>query len=181
MRPITDNKYIDNVRNFLMAAGLNQVFDDCWIYLSENGEYSELLIKTVNGFKLMNRENSVNFTNEEEVLTHFNNENLFKNAYSKKAKSTAGSVEGFLTSVDEPFAVKHESGLPAFKKAEGHTQIFAAGYYILNRVEAGSGWMRSFCPKIETLINNDYAGPFNSELEQLSVLNAKKKQDQTTN
>ena len=115
MRPITDNKYIDNVRNFLMAAGLNQVFDDCWIYLSENGEYSELLIKTVNGFKLMNRENSVNFTNEEEVLKHFNNENLFKNAYSKKAKSTAGSVEGFLTSVDEPFAVKHESGLPAFK------------------------------------------------------------------
>ena len=53
MRPITDNKYIDNVRNFLMAAGLNQVFDDCWIYLSENGEYSELLIKTVNGFKLI--------------------------------------------------------------------------------------------------------------------------------
>ena len=152
-----------------MAAGLNQVFDDCWIYLSENGEYSELLIKTVNGFKLMNRENSVNFTYEEEVLKHFNIENLFKNAYSKKAKSTAGSV------------VKHESGLPAFKKAEGHTQIFAAGYYILNRVEAGSGWMRSFCPKIETLINNDYAGPFNSELEQLSVLNAKKKQDQTTN
>jgi len=109
MHPITDNKYIDNVRNFLMAAGLNQVFDDCWIYLSENGEYSELLIKTVNGFKLMNRENSVNFTYEEEVLKHFNIENLFKNAYSKKAKSTAGSVDGFLTSVDEPFAVKHES------------------------------------------------------------------------
>ena len=83
MRPITNNKYIDNidnVRNSLMAAGLNQVFDDCWIYLSDNGEYSELLIKTVNGFKLINRDDSLNFTNENEVLKHFNNESLFKNA-----------------------------------------------------------------------------------------------------
>lgn len=180
MHNTTDNKYIDNVRNFLMASGLNQVFDDCWIYLSENGEYSELLLKTVNGYKLIGREESFNFNNEDEVLKHFGNDTLFKNAYSKKAKSTAGTIDGYLTSVDEPFEVKHDSGLPAFKKAEGHSQVFAAGYYILNRVEAGSGWMRSFCPKIETLINNEYAGPFTSELEQLSILNAKKKQDKSS-
>ena len=93
-------------------------------------------------------------------------------------KQPAGTIDGYQL-VDESFEVKHDSGLPAFKK-EGRP-VFAAGYYILNRVEAGSGWMRSFCPKIETLVNNEYAGPFTSELEQLSILNAKKKQDKSSN
>jgi hypothetical protein len=75
----------------------------------------------------------------------------------------AYEVEGFPTNCapfNSVWDVKKK--LPLFTKAEKSKSLHAAGYYI---VKFEHGWVHSFCPKLATLTNNEWQGPFKTKLE----------------
>ena len=52
--------------------------------------------------------------------------------------------------------------LPLFTKTAKSKSLHAAGYYI---IKFEHGWVNSFCPKLTTLSNNEWQGPFKTKLE----------------
>lgn len=67
------------------------------------------------------------------------------------------------------YDVKHK--LPIFSKSDKSKTLYCAGYYV---IKFNKGWVKSFCPKLVTLENNQYQGPFTSELEMKQILSGRK-------
>ena len=57
--------------------------------------------------------------------------------------------------------VKHK--IPLYAKSPNSNNMYAAGYYI---VHFPKGWVKRFCPKLTTLSNNEFQGPFKTVVEQ---------------
>jgi hypothetical protein len=59
--------------------------------------------------------------------------------------------------------------LPIYAKSSKSKSLYCAGYYI---IKFRKGWVKSFCPKLITLERYQYQGPFKTETEMRSSLNA---------
>lgn len=57
--------------------------------------------------------------------------------------------------------VKHK--IPLYSKSENSSNMYAAGYYL---VHFPKGWVKGFCPKMITISNNEFKGPFKTVMEQ---------------
>ena len=69
------------------------------------------------------------------------------------------------------FDVKRK--LPLFNKSKKSKSLYCAGYYI---IQFEKGWVRSYCPKLLTLDNYPFKGPFRTSLEMKTELsNANKR------
>lgn len=63
--------------------------------------------------------------------------------------------------------------LPLFNKSKKSKSLYCAGYYI---IQFEKGWVRSYCPKLLTLENYPFKGPFRTSLEMKTELsNANKR------
>jgi hypothetical protein len=62
---------------------------------------------------------------------------------------------------------------PSYAKTENSTNRFAAGYY---GILFANGWVASYCPKVSTIKDNEWIGPFHTRLEMLSAISFKKKE-----
>jgi len=62
------------------------------------------------------------------------------------------------------FDVKHQ--LPLYSKSPNSDNMYAAGYYC---VKFPKGWVKGFCPKLSTIAENEYQGPFKTVVEQRKV------------
>lgn len=70
-----------------------------------------------------------------------------------------------------------ETPVPNYKKSANSDIRFAAGYY---GVLFSNGWVAGFCPKLTTLSQYEYIGPFKTKLEmnhQISCQNKKISED----
>ena len=69
----------------------------------------------------------------------------------------------------EPFNVLLDltRNIPLFTKSKKSKSFYAAGYYI---VKFDHGWIQSFCPKMTTLTNNEFKGPFKTKFEMKARL-----------
>jgi hypothetical protein len=63
--------------------------------------------------------------------------------------------------------------LPIYAKSSKSKSLYCAGYYV---IKFRKGWVKSFCPKLITLERYPYQGPFKTEAEMRTVLNAVSKQ-----
>ena len=85
------------------------------------------------------------------------------------------------------YPVKHdtihdpqETPVPSYKKLANSDIRFAAGYY---GVLFSNGWVAGFCPKLATLSQYKYIGPFKTKLEmnhQISCQNKKSAEVEST-
>ena len=57
--------------------------------------------------------------------------------------------------------VKHK--IPLYTKSINSNNMYAAGYYI---VHFPKGWVKGFCPKLSTITQNQFQGPFKTVMEQ---------------
>lgn len=77
-------------------------------------------------------------------------------------------VHGYPTNT-EPFNAMWDmkEKLPLFTKIAKSQSRHAAGYYIIHFEH---GWVQSFCPKLVTLKNNEWQGPFKTKIEMREKL-----------
>ena len=70
------------------------------------------------------------------------------------------TVYSYPTNTDTVYDIDLLDNVPVFKKTANSAVYFAAGYW---GILFPMGWRPSFCPKLETLKNYKYIGPFKNE------------------
>lgn len=88
---------------------------------------------------------------------------LSDRAPKEELPGAAHDVEGYPTNCTPYNAIWDvKKKLPLFTKTDKSKSLHAAGYYI---VKFEHGWVHSHCPKLTTLTNNEWQGPFKNKLE----------------
>lgn len=81
-----------------------------------------------------------------------------------------GYVKGYPTNRKDPQPVDISSDLPLFAKRKNTNVVFCAGYYA---VKSKHSWRSVFCPKLSTLSNKKWHGPFLTQSELAEFLKNK--------
>lgn len=105
------------------------------------------------------------YDNKKKLIAHFGKDFFTYSTVEKMVENPPKilAVDGYPTSVipyNPMFDVKKK--LPLFTKSETSKAVYCAGYYV---IKFDKGWVRSFCPKLTTLEENTFEGPFFTELE----------------
>lgn len=127
------------------------VADKFWIVENNNGKVGTIR-KLDTGYEFFDQR-----TKTTEMIESIKN---FKATKVVEKNQECKIHEGYPTNSPTVFAYQHDS-LPTFKKKENSKLVFSAGYYILKY--SGMGWQHAFCPKLETLNNYQYRGPYLTE------------------
>lgn len=164
---------------------IKELIKERWIVYSDVGDYTGLLIKSPKtpDYIYYTKEEDTSaqsqiqrFASHKDLCTYFG-EDITLNEINKRSRTNGGltsEIKGFPLNFNQPIIIDHES-LPLFKKSVNSAVVYCAGFYT---VKGPEGWRKSFCPKKSTLDTiDDYDGPFSTELEMISVLNIKKKEE----
>jgi len=79
---------------------------------------------------------------------------------TNKGLVSNATVYSYPTNTDTVYDIDLLNNVPVFKKTANSAVHFAAGYW---GILFPMGWRPSFCPKLETLKNYKYIGPFKNE------------------
>lgn len=82
-----------------------------------------------------------------------------------------GNINGYPVKHTTAVALEDQE-LPVYKRSASSNTLYSAGYY---GVKFPNGWVQSYCPKITTLQENEFIGPFTSKLEMQNAISQKKK------
>ena len=139
--------------------------DRFWIIEHNGSRIGTIQRHDQNQFIVTGTDSSIANLTLEEVEDTFNlfdsqdlietKDNVDKEVYGYPAKHTPYNAV---------FDVKHQ--LPLYSKSPNSDNMYAAGYYC---VKFPKGWVKGFCPKLSTIAENEYQGPFKTVLEQRKV------------
>jgi len=146
-----------------------------WI-IQNNDQKIASVSKYKKGYLVMQKGQSVPFKSLAEIKSQFGID-IFDEKI-KKIKQDIVSDKNYViydfpcsTYPYEPvYSIKQK--LPLFAKSVKSKSLYCAGYYI---IKFKKRWARSFCPKLITLERYPYQGPFKTEQEMKTILNAMNK------
>lgn len=93
---------------------------------------------------------------------------------SSAAQTSYVTVFGYPTNVFEAFNERSQNTLPVFTKKSTSNIEYAAGYYAFEY--PNNGWTRAYVPKLKTLDEYPWMGPFKTESDMLLAIRRKKKE-----
>lgn len=133
-----------------------------WIVTSSfTGKKIGLVIQKEQGLCLITDPSK--FYNSFEELAASFNETLSETT-EEVVEPTVSEIGGYPVKHDKAvdITIDTESNLNTYKIKEGAKVTFVAGFY---GVKFKNGYVSSFCPKIETLLENDYIGPYKDKFD----------------
>lgn len=83
-------------------------------------------------------------------------------------------VMGYPTDQEEVFNVKDIDGFPTFTKKAASKSTHVAGWYGL---KFKNGWVCSLCPRLTTVKNNIFVGPYKTKMDLKVVLGQQKDEE----
>ena len=89
----------------------------------------------------------------------------------EESGSELGELMGYPVKYREVYDTSEEP-VPSYTKKAGSKIRYAAGYY---GIGFERGWTQTFCPKLVTLANNEYVGPFATRLEMHAAMSKAKR------
>ena len=139
--------------------------DRFWIIEQNGTRIGTIQRHDVNQFIVTGTDSSIAQLTEEEINQQFN---LFETTsiaeVENKHTETKKEIYGYPTKhapYNSVLDVKHK--IPLYSKSPNSNNMYAAGFYI---VQFPKGWVKGFCPKLSTLSNNNFQGPFKTVMEQ---------------
>lgn len=96
---------------------------------------------------------------------------LGASAQEVSVKNSNDFVQDYPTSWNKIFNKGEQDGLPIFTKTEKSKSFHAAGYY---GIHFPNGWTTSFCPRLNTLKDYSYIGPFKTQADMMVAIQRKK-------
>lgn len=160
-----------------------QIIKDSFWILEQNEQKVGTMRKASSTWQVLLEQNKQEFQTYDEVISFLGSDPLSVNKKNlEQPQAGKFDVNGYPTEI-KPFNIEVKNNLPTYTKTSKSQVRHCAGYYC---VEFPKGWVPSFNPKMQTLIENamSFAGPFNSEMEMQININNKKRerrQWQTTN
>lgn len=160
-----------------------QIIKDSFWILEQNEQKVGTMRKASSTWQVLLEQNKQEFQTYDEVISFLGSDPLSVNKKNlEQPEAGKFDVNGYPTEI-KPFNIEVKNNLPTYTKTSKSQVRHCAGYYC---VEFPKGWVPSFNPKMQTLVENamSFAGPFNSEMEMQININNKKRerrQWQTTN
>lgn len=153
--------------------------DRFWIVEHQGERVATLRKNENNRFVLSASAGVTTFNTADELKSHFGEDFFVATIVSEATNASPMEVNGYPTKyppVEPAFdVVRH---LPLFKRCKNSKTLLCAGYYT---VKFKHGWVTSFCPKLSTLLENEYRGPFKDKVEMRKVKTNESRSDYTTN
>ena len=139
--------------------------DRFWIIEQNGTRIGTIQRHDENNFIVTGTDSSIAQLSKDEVNDTFN---LFSRNIivenTNKEQAVKKEIYGYPTK-HEPYNavldVKHK--IPLYSKSPNSNNMYAAGYYI---VHFPKGWVKGFCPKLSTITQNEFQGPFKTVMEQ---------------
>jgi len=144
-----------------MYNTIELIEDKFWIVESRIGKVGTIR-KVSTGYEFFNQ--------LDKTTTNIDNLNDFGSI--EKQETDLKTCQGYPTNSSIVYNGDHEK-LPIFYKKPSMKQPHAAGYYIIKFKK----WLPSFCPRLSTLQNYEYNGPFLTEWDMNLQLKRTKKYD----
>lgn len=152
-----------------------------WILETEGTKFATLS-KEKKGYSILRKGEKIDVSDLTEIKERFGitlDDTLFKKEKAiKVASSVSNDIYGFPVN-GKAFGPlwNVQKRLPIYAKSSKSKSLYCAGYYV---IRFRKGWVKSFCPKLITLERYPFKGPYKTEAEMRSVLNAVSKDNNET-
>lgn len=134
--------------------------DKFWI-VEKNGEQFATLTNDNNQFIMSSKSGVKMFNNKESVTKTFGKDFFLVTIVKEANNAPANEVHGYPTKTfpyNSMFDITQK--LPLYTKSISSKSFFCAGYYL---VHFDKGWLKGFCPKLSTIQEYGYVGPFRTK------------------
>ena len=149
---------------------LKPITEQSWV-LSADGERLGLVSESNSTVKVMGGPYSGNYSSLDEFKSKLGGKVTIDAPVESPPEKENGEVNGF--------PIKHSvwhnvviTPIPNYTRTPTSESRYAAGYYAL---KFSNGWTPSFCPKLSTLSEYEYIGPFTTKLEMQHRISTKNK------
>lgn len=147
---------------------LKPITGTSWI-LNSSGTRLAMIVADGTGFKAIGQLDQKTFVDLADMGKYLGGTVTFEEP-EQIVEAEASDVDGYPIKHAAAFNVTNDR-YPSYTKVEGSSNRFAAGYY---GVQFAHGWVYSYCPKISTLEENTWIGPFRSRLEMQNAITQQK-------
>lgn len=145
-----------------------------WIIEDENKRLGTLTFDNEK-YIFSNKNETCFFDNEKDLKQKFGGSFLWKeNDTVIVEKNEIYDINGYPTGVKPHKCIYDiKKKLSLFSKSEKSDSLYCAGYFIL---KFPKGWTKAFCPKLVTIENYGYRGPFKTIVEMKQALSQANKE-----
>ncbi len=167
-----------------MKTKLQQISSEAWIVQKGEKRIGILNKNIQNRFTFISGQSIEVFDAEEEVSEHFGNITLFEDQIEKPTMvPDEFYIKGHAIDYPNPIPIEpgdesYREDIPLYLKSEGSDVYYAAGWYCIN---FDKGWKQGHGPKLTTLLEYGFKGPFKTKIEckqHMKQLNKLRKQEQ---
>lgn len=145
--------------------------DSSWM-LSVNGERMGIASKTKDGrISMIGKTAAGVYASFDEIGKASGATIIMESPPEQVHEKEAGLVDGFPVKHDTWHNVETDP-IPSYTRTTKSNNRFAAGYYALH---FANGWTQSFCPRLSTLSEHEFVGPFKTKLEMQHNISIKSK------
>lgn len=150
---------------------LKDLTETSWI-LSKDGTKTALVVATAEGIKVIGQIEKKLFASADELGEYLGGDiTVESREVDNDDGDEIGQVNGYPIKHKAAFDIV-EGDIVTYARAANSKARFAAGYYAL---EFGHGWTASYCPRLQTLEDNTYIGPYRTKLEMQNAMSQKKR------
>lgn len=147
---------------------LRQLTNTSWILL-ENSERKSLVIQKPSGSLELIGQYKENFSSFDQMQNKFGKFDI--EAIETPVEKEQGKIFQYPVKHDTWFN-ELEKPVPNYTRTATSSVAYAAGYFA---VKYPHGWSAVFCPKLSTLNEYEYQGPFTNKIEMQHTINNKNK------
>ncbi|MBX9699951.1 MAG: hypothetical protein K2X74_10980 [Acetobacteraceae bacterium] len=142
--------------------------ENSWI-LSVDGNKIGIISQTEAGVRILGNIPKKKFSNLDEFKKHVGGNLTIEEPAEPAAEAETGEIDGY--------PIKHAlwhnpmtDPVSSYTRTKTSDIRYAAGYYAIKFV---NGWTQSFCPKLATLVEHEYIGPYKNKLEMRNAISQK--------
>lgn len=145
-----------------------------WI-LEEEGTKIGTLSFDNEKYIFSNKTETCFFEDEKELTQKFGRTFTWKDSETLVEKIESHEINGYSTGV-KPYRCVYDikKKMSLFSKSEKSSSLYCAGYFIL---KFPKGWTKAFCPKLSTIEQYGYRGPYKTVLEMKQALSTANKEN----
>jgi hypothetical protein len=149
---------------------LKPLTENSWILLAD-GERSGLVNRVDDAIRVIGKIASGTHESIDALKIQLGGKLLIEQTVEPVQEKEQGQVNGYPIKHGEWHNVVVEP-VPSYTRTAKSEHRYAAGYYGLR---FPNGWTQSFCPKLSTLADYEYIGPFTTKLEMQHQISSKNK------
>ena len=154
----------------MMKFSLKPLTENSWILMAD-GERAGLVSKVGDSIKVMGKTAVGMHASLEALGAALGGKLLIEQSSEPAQEKEQGNVNGYPIKHGEWHNIQMDP-VPSYTRTAKSNHRYAAGYYGL---KFPNGWTQSFCPKITTLAEYEYLGPFTTKLEMQHQISSKNK------